>query len=620
MVYKLANFTRHYPEQSDTIWTYIFDNFLYDFESPGKLIKLWVTSLDSTIPANCERLVTIYEKVLAIPHFDMDKTYIDFKVLVTKEPEKFTVDDWDFIQEDFEKAQSEADLMVAYENELECATADNRATMFQLYLTEVGDKLDRKVRRFLFERMVAECNDASCWLMYLHYLRDRRYDESDDVELERVVDRAIHLGEPHDEFFTYKMQLLEKRKGEERAEIKQKLTKTIEMALASQFGQPEMSTRVWLEYLTILRRLTNTAEEAEVEVLRKNFDLAWSSLSRQWGDLADTNGEILKFQARLEYVVLNDPVHGRELWNSVLGFGTNSQNAGVWLEFIGMEEKVNLGLARRLYKRALHTVELLDPETIANAWIRFERVHGDGDQLKNCQEHCDEVMKKVQQLWREQEESQAQAGTHQKGNNEREQRRPGDKKTNAPKRELKRKTEEKQGKSSAAAQPLHKKQKMEMGGKGRAKGAGPPPGAAAEKPVQQPNTENDHLKVFVSNLDYTLTEEEIRAAFTELTIRNVDLVVGPSGKSRGFCYLELATEEEVKTALTLDRRPINERPAYISSCRRDKTQRTKKFNFEDGLEPKKLFVKGCGNATQDELEALFKPFGAIKEVRMVFHK
>lgn len=562
----------------------------------------------------------IYEKILAIPHADMDKTYIDFKVLVTKEAEKFKVDDWEFIQEDFEKAQSEADLMVAYENELDCATADNRATMFKLYLSEVGDKLDRKVRRFVFERMVAECSDASCWLMYLHYLRDRRYDESDDVEIEKVINRAIHLSEPHDEFFTYKMALLERSTSKAKAEIKQELTKTIEQALASSFGHPDMSTRVWLEYLTILRRLTDVKSDEEVEVLRKNFDLAWSSLSRQWGDAADNNGEILKFQARLEYRVLNDPDHGRELWNSVLGFGNNSQTAGIWLEFIDMEAGVNLGLARRLYKRALHTTELLDPETIANAWIRFERVHGDGDQLKNCQEHCEEVLKKFYALWKEQEEK---TGPQETRGNTRER---GQSAAGPGKRDLKRKPEQ-HGKGERA--PMHKKQKMEVV-KGRAKGP-PPPGApntskaggeggSSVEKVQQPNTENDHLKVFVSNLDYTLTEEDIRGAFTELTIRNVDLVVGPSGKSRGFCYLELGSEEEVKTALTLDRRPINERPAYISSCRRDKTQRTKKFNFEEGLEPKKLFVKGCGNSTQEELEALFKPFGEIKEVRMVFHK
>lgn len=117
-----------------------------------------------------------------------------------------------------------------------------------------------------------------------------------------------------------------------------------------------------------------------------------------------------------------------------------------------------------------------------------------------------------------------------------------------------------------------------------------------------------------------MTEQEIRGAFPELTIRNVDLVLGISGKSRGFCYLELASEDEVKQALTFDRRPINDRPTYISSCMREKAQRPKKFNYDEGLEKKKLFIKGCGNSTQDELEALFKPFGALKEVRMVYHK
>lgn len=596
-MYKLAHFTNYHSTQKDAIWSYIFDNFMYDFESPGKLVKLWVNSLDTTVPENCEKLTEIYEKVLSIPHQDMDKTYIDFKVLVTKEPEKFKVDDWEFIQEDFEKAQSEADLMVAYENELECATAANRATMFQLYLNEVGDKLDRKVRKFIFERMVAECSESSCWVMYLKYLQDRRYDEQDDIEILRVVNRAIHLGEPHDEYFTIKMALLEKCKSKPVADIKEELTKTIELALASQFSNPDMSTRVWVEYLTILRRLTDVTDASQVEVLRKNFDLAWSSLSRQWGDAADNNGEILKFQARLEYRILNNPDQGRDLWNSVLGFGTNSQNAGIWLEFIEMEAAVNLGLARRLYKRALHTTELLDPETIANSWIRFERVHGDGDQLKNCQEHCDEVLKNFYKMWKEQEEKM------EKTKEKKEQRSTG----GGPKKDLKRKPQDKVKTSAPPAQKKQKIEKMDVG-------------SASETPVQQPNTENDHLKVFVSNLDYSLTAEEIQAAFPELTIKNVDLVVGPSGKSRGFCYLELRDEDQVKTALTIDRRAINGRPAYISTCQRDKSQRPKKFNYDEGLELKKLFIKGCSNSTQEELEELFKPFGSITEVRMVYHK
>lgn len=595
MVYKLAHFTKYYPDK-EAVWNYIFDNFLYDFESAGKLVKLWAETLDTSVPENCEKMVEIFEKVLSIPHLDMDKTYIDFKVMVTKESEKFKVD-WEYVQEDFEKAQAEADVMVAYENELECATAVNRATMFKLYLTEVGDKLDRKVRKFIFERMVAECSDSSCWLLYLNYLKERRYDESDDLEIERVLDRAIHLGEPHDEFFTTKMKLLERSKNKVPLdEIKEKLTKTIELALASPFSHPDMSTNVWLEYLTILRRLTDCSKESEVEMLRKNFDLAWNSLSRQWGDAADKNGEILKFQARLEYQVLENPDQGRDLWNSVLGFGNNSQNSAIWLEFIEMEAAVNHVLARRLYKRALHMPELQDPETLANAWIRFERVHGDADQLKNCKEHCEEVLKKFHKMWKEEEEKANAA-------NEKKVQRAAV----AGKKDLKRKPELQKSLKMAPKKPKLAEKPKEVG-------------PTVPSAPQQPNTTNDHLKVFVSNLDYTLSEEEIRASFPELTIRNVDLVIGPSGKSRGFCYLELSTAEEVKLALSFDRRPINQRPAYISTCLREKAQRTKKFQYDEGVEKNKLFVKGCGNSTQEELEVLFKPFGTLKEVRMAFHK
>lgn len=557
--------------------------------------------MDGNDPKHSEKLVEVYERVLAIPHLDMDKTYIDFKVMVTKEPDRLKVD-WDYIQEDFEKAQSEADLMIAYENELECATADNRATMFKLYLSEVGDKLDRKVRRFIFERMVAECSDSSCWLMYLNYLRDRCEDE----EVEQVLDRAIHLGEPHDQLFRMKMEILERKKNSrERAEIKEELTRTIEMALASPFAQPEMSTRVWLEYLTVLRRLTDCGDEAEVDVLRKNFDLAWSSLSRQWGDAADTNGEILKFQARLEYAVLANPEQGRDLWNSVLGLGTNSQNVGIWLEFAECEATVNKTFARRLFKRALHNTELLDPETLASAWIRFERVYGDADQLKNCQSHCDEVLDKFYKMWQETEQIKQQ-----------------EEQSSRPRKEKGEKKGRKRGlEGSSSSRSTGPAQKRSKSDDTRNRMDEPVSGRSREVPKEPVSgSGNDNLKVFLSNLVYTIQEAEIKSAFPELNIRNVSLGMGPSGKSRGFCCLELASEKEVQLALSFDRRPINERPTFISTYTPDKSQRTKKFYFDEGLDPKKLFVKGCGNSTQEELETLFNPFGLIKEIRMVFHK
>lgn len=582
----------------------------------------WLESVDRTNAEVCAQIVSRYESLVSIPHLDVDKTYVEFKVLVTKEPEKYVVENWDYVQEDFEKAQTEADLMVAYENELDLTTEASRATMYKLYLNEVGQKLDRKVRRFIYERMISECSDSSCWLMYIDYLIDRQLDE----DLEQVLQRALRLSDPHDRYFILRMDALEKRakKTEMSAkDTRNELTKILEEAGTVRFTDPDQNTRIWLEYLAMYRRLTDAAEEKEVELLRKNFDLAWNSLSRQWGDAADRNGEILKFQARLEFQILNNPSEGRNLWNMVLTFGENSQNVAIWLEYIGLEEAVSHTSARKLYKRALHTPELLDPETLSNAWQRFERVHGDTEQLRYCQEHCRDVLDKYyKELERQAQREEQQEQRRNNHSNHKGDQFKGDK------RELKRKPD---GRNSARDQPERKKtRKGEEKGKpttsskssentGRAKEEVEPPLHAAPVHAER-NEATDYKKVFVSNLDYTVTEEEIRATFPELAITTVDLVKNVAGKSRGFCYVELADEQEVQKALGFDRRPINGRPTYVSSCLREKTQREKKFNYSEALEPTKLFVKGCSMSTQDQLQELFGQFGKIKEVRMVYHK
>lgn len=77
----------------------------------------------------------------------------------------------------------------------------------------------------------------------------------------------------------------------------------------------------------------------------------------------------------------------------------------------------------------------------------------------------------------------------------------------------------------------------------------------------------------------------------------------------------------MEKSLTFDRRLINGRPTFVSSVLRDKEQRKKVFKYSEAMEPTKLFVKGLSfETTKEELEILFGEFGAVKEVRMVFHK
>ncbi|XP_065364800.1 LOW QUALITY PROTEIN: squamous cell carcinoma antigen recognized by T-cells 3 [Calliphora vicina] len=137
---------------------------------------------------------------------------------------------------------------------------------------------------------------------------------------------------------------------------------------------------------------------------------------------------------------------------------------------------------------------------------------------------------------------------------------------------------------------------------------------------QEIDLTKDHLRIFLSNLDYNLTEDVIVENLPEIKILKLELIRSVNGKSRGFGYAELETETDVEKALTLDRKSINGRPLFISSVLRDKEQRQKfKYNAEQELH--KLFIKSLPpDCTQAELEEMFGAYGKLKDVRLVYHK
>ena len=60
-------------------------------------------------------------------------------------------------------------------------------------------------------------------------------------------------------------------------------------------------------------------------------------------------------------------------------------------------------------------------------------------------------------------------------------------------------------------------------------------------------------KLYVGNLAYTVTEEELHALFTQAG--NVQSVTLPTnretGRPRGFGFVEMATEEEARKAISM---------------------------------------------------------------------
>lgn len=287
----------------------------------------------------------------------------------------------------------------------------------------------------------------------------------------------------------------------------------------------------------------------------------------------------------------------------------------------------NCFLLRRIYRKAIGVADIDDIHTMISAWTRLERCYGTLDQLKSCQKHCQSALQahndrfKASKFQKKAHNSSPAASKHSSKDKTGAKGKSSDGK-NA--RSSIGKSDEKQAhkgvqsnfsrkhKLTADADDTSsnsKRAKTELSAHGE-----------QQRSLSAPSSEKDAVTVFISNLPYDITADEIIAAYPELKIRNVDLMTSPNGRGRGFGYIELSNGDEVELALSFDRRPINGRPAFLSSVLRDKEKR-QKFKYAADIELSKLFVKGLPHdVTKEEVETLFTEFGALKDVRLVTHK
>ena len=78
------------------------------------------------------------------------------------------------------------------------------------------------------------------------------------------------------------------------------------------------------------------------------------------------------------------------------------------------------------------------------------------------------------------------------------------------------------------------------------------------------------INIFVGNLDFDVTEEQLRAAFgTYGAVETVTIVVDrDTGQSRGFAFVEMPSAEDGENAIrSLDATLLNERPLRVNEAR-----------------------------------------------------
>lgn len=82
-----------------------------------------------------------------------------------------------------------------------------------------------------------------------------------------------------------------------------------------------------------------------------------------------------------------------------------------------------------------------------------------------------------------------------------------------------------------------------------------------------------NLKLYVGNLPFGASEEELKKLFSEAgTVQSVKIVVDPySGRSRGFGFVEMASKEEVEKAISLlNGKSLMDRTLIVNEARPQK--------------------------------------------------
>jgi RNA recognition motif-containing protein len=205
---------------------------------------------------------------------------------------------------------------------------------------------------------------------------------------------------------------------------------------------------------------------------------------------------------------------------------------------------------RKLFQKALTTVKDW-PESIANAWINFERDEGTLEQIEICELKIQEQLKKISG---ERTESQLYSiapneilVNKRRGKRRREDEMWKDLGGSTFKiSKFNQLTKSVSGKESTNLE-INKSSNKVVNNNIKMK-VTPPPGyqliceEKKEKNSYDLQEINDKITVFISNLDYTATEEEIQDVLKPVgPIKRFKMIKDYKGRSKGYCYVQLSS-------------------------------------------------------------------------------
>lgn len=203
---------------------------------------------------------------------------------------------------------------------------------------------------------------------------------------------------------------------------------------------------------------------------------------------------------------------------------------------------------RKLYQKALSSTKDW-PESIATAWIDFERDEGTLEQMELCEIKTKEKLDKVkeerqkaqQALSQDESSMQNKKASKRKASEIGRWQSLGTSPSKIIKTDMQMKPKLRKSRLNFDAKETNDRNQEEAKSK-----IAPPPGykTTTDDDTEDKNSHevNDNITVFVSNLDYTATENEVRDILQSVgPITLFKMIKDYKGRSKGYCYVQLSS-------------------------------------------------------------------------------
>ncbi|CAD5113901.1 DgyrCDS3060 [Dimorphilus gyrociliatus] len=540
----------------------------------------------------------------------------------------------DLVDQEFESFAAEA--IAAHENRLTmlpdfAERAEDKEILAELHKKYIQFELEGDEKMWIlnaFNRALLQCPyEKEIWTDYLIW-----YSENVVNDLEQIL-RALRFLPKSCRLSAFYLLKLE----ESETCSEDTLINYYEEYLSMPFDDIREYGNLWIQYINFHRRMPDldlaSEENERKEYLRDTLERAVMALKKNMRS-ADPKLSILRQQADIEARLLNMP-RAREIWGEVMNLGGHQPTlADSYIEYIKFESawgdtkhvlklvkkaisKTPANISKiRLYDVALEIYNTQGSlKNLLSEVFEIEKARNETQKEINANREKTKVTKTTKEKTSQKDRKKQQTT---KSEETADSTKAHEFKMPAPFSEAKAKKKTFVKETTDASDDTVSSKKRKLSEEESGDEPTPPK-------IQRINLEedvSDKLTAFVSNLEYSVTEERIQDIFEAVgKVKQVRLAKTNKNTSRGFAYVDFADEvKSYEAALSIDRTLIDGRPMYVSKLKK-KGDETKVFKFSTNMEKNKLFVRNIPlDVPENELQNLFEKHGKIKSVRLVTYR